>query len=113
MRAARAGLAMRDAAETVAGEHPDWPRFRVGLHTGPAVVGNVGAAGQQSFSAIGDTTNVAARLQGAARPGRVLMSAATRERLEGLVTVEPLGPILLKGKDEPVEAFELVGLGRG
>ena len=91
----------------------DWPRFRVGLHTGPAVVGNVGAAGQQSFSAIGDTTNVAARLQGAARPGHVLMSAATRERLEGLVTVEPLGPIVLKGKDEPVEAFELVALGRG
>jgi class 3 adenylate cyclase len=107
-RAASAALSMREAAEVIAAAHPDWPRFRIGLHTGPAVIGNVGGAGQRSFSAIGDTTNVAARLQGAARPGGVLISAATHERLAGAVEAEPLGPVRLKGKDDPVEAFELI-----
>ncbi|MGZ5352289.1 MAG: adenylate/guanylate cyclase domain-containing protein [Actinomycetota bacterium] len=109
-RAARAALAMRGAAQAIAAEHAEWPRFRIGLNTGPAVIGNVGAAGQRSFSAIGDTTNVAARLQGAAGPGSVVMSAATRERLADAATVESLGRVSLKGKDEPVEAFVLVDL---
>jgi class 3 adenylate cyclase len=109
-RAARAALAMRGAAEAIAGEHPEWPRFRIGLNTGPAVIGNVGAAGQRSFSAIGDTTNVAARLQSEARPGHVLMSSATRERIGRGILVESLGHLTLKGKDEPVEVFELLEL---
>ena len=110
VRAARAALAMRNASGKVAADHPDWPRFRIGLNTGPAVIGNVGAGGQQSFSALGDTTNVAARLQSAAEPGHVLISAGTRERLADDARVEPLGPIVLKGKDEPTDVYELVDL---
>ena len=110
VRAARSGLAMRGRTEAIAGEHPEWPRFRIGLNTGLAVVGNVGAGEHRSFSAIGDTTNVAARLQAAAEPGQVLMSAATLERIRDLVTVHPIGSIPLKGKDEPVEVFELLAV---
>ncbi len=110
VRAARAALAMRNASGKVAADHPDWPRFRIGLNTGPAVIGNVGAGDQQSFSALGDTTNVAARLQSAAEPGHVLISAGTRERLADDARVEPLGPIVLKGKDEPTDVYELVDL---
>ena len=110
VRAARAALAMRSATEKVAAERTDWPRFRIGLNTGPAVIGNVGAGDQRSFSALGDTTNVAARLQSAAEPGHVLISAATRERLADEATVEPLGQVVLKGKDEPTEVYELVDL---
>jgi adenylate cyclase len=109
-RAARAALAMRDAAEGISRARADWPRFRIGLNTGPAVIGNVGAGDHRSFSAIGDTTNVAARVQAAARPGHVLMSAATRDRIGGVASTEPLGPIALKGKDEPVEVYELLDL---
>jgi adenylate cyclase len=108
LRAARAGLAMRDLTEEIAARHPTWPRFRIGVNTGPAVIGNVGGGDQRSFAAIGDTTNVAARLQSAALPGQVLASAATIERLEGAVDSRPVGMRALKGKDEGVDVYELV-----
>lgn len=110
VRAARAALGMRDATEEVAAGHPGWPRFRIGVNTGPALIGNVGAGDQRSFSAIGDTTNVAARLQSAAEPGHVLISAGTRRRLDDLAKVEPLGPMVLRGKDDPTDVFELLEL---
>lgn len=110
IRAARAALGMRQAAEAIALAHPSWPRFRFGLNTGGAMIGNVGAQDQRSFSAIGDTTNVAARLQAAARPGHVLMSGAMRERIADSVRVEPLNALVLKGKDEPVEVCELTAV---
>jgi class 3 adenylate cyclase len=110
VHAARAAIAMRDAAGEIAATHSDWPRFRIGINTGPAVIGNVGAGEQRSFSAIGDTTNVAARLQSEARPGHVLMSSATRERIQRGIRVESPGRLTLKGKDEPVVVFELLEL---
>jgi class 3 adenylate cyclase len=112
LRAARAALAFADASEAVAKGRPGWPRFRVGVNSGPALVGNVGAAEQQSFTAIGDTTNLAARLQAVAEPGRVVVGSATRAALAGVGVFEPLDPLALKGKAEPVEAFVLVELGR-
>ncbi len=110
IRAARAALAFADASEAVAAGRPDWPRFRVGVNSGPAVIGNVGAAAQHSFTAIGDTTNLAARLQAAAEPGRVVIGSATHAALVGVAVFEPLGPLDLKGKSELVEAFVLVEL---
>jgi adenylate cyclase len=110
LRAARAALAFADASEAVAAGRPDWPRFRVGVNSGPAVIGNVGAAEQHSFTAIGDTTNLAARLQASAEPGRVVVGSATHAALVGLAVFEPLAPLDLKGKSEPVEAFVLVEL---
>jgi class 3 adenylate cyclase len=110
IRAARAALSLRVEAERHAAGHPDWPRFRVGVNTGPAVVGNVGAGQQRSFSVIGDTTNVAARVQAAARPGEVFLAHGTYERIRDAVTVDPVGPVELKGKKEPVELYRLVEL---
>jgi adenylate cyclase len=112
LRAARAALGLQRATEAVAAEHPGWPRFRAGVNTGPAVIGNVGSAEHRSFAAIGDTTNLAARLQAAAKPGQVVIGSATREALGEVAIVETLGRLDLKGKGEPVEAFLLVRLGR-
>jgi class 3 adenylate cyclase len=109
-RAARAALGIAGASESVAHGRPDWPRFRVGVNSGPAVVGNVGAEEQRSFAAIGDTTNLAARLQAAADPGQVVVGATTASELGG-ATLVPLEPLDLKGKSEPVEAYLLVRLG--
>ena len=92
--------------------HPGWPRFRVGIDTGSAVVGNVGSHTQRSFTAIGDTTNLAARVQAVAEPGQVVVSAATRELLPAAEVV-PLGPTAVKGKREPVELFALRDIGSG
>ncbi len=72
LRGARAALAMRAFTQATATEHPEWPRFPIGVNTGTAVIGTVGATDQRSFAAIGDTTNVAARVQGLAAPGRFL-----------------------------------------
>ena len=109
-RAARAALGFADASEAVARGRPEWPRFRVGVNSGPAVIGNVGALEQMSFTAIGDTTNLAARLQAEAEPGQVVIGATTAAELTGAI-LEPLGALELKGKSEPVQAFRLVRLG--
>ena len=110
LRAARAAIGMRDEVMQVAAERPDWPRFRIGINTGPAVVGNVGAAGMHSFTAIGDTTNLSARLQAQARPGRIVISRATMDAIGAVAEVEQLGALELKGKQAPVEAFVLVSV---
>ncbi len=111
LRATHAAVAMQAATAETSARHPDWPRFRAGVNTGPALVGNVGAAGQQSFSAIGDTVNVAARLQTAAEPGQVVLGAETVTELGERAVVQSLGPLDLKGKSGPVAAFRLVSLG--
>ena len=110
LRAARAALGMQRRATELATGHPEWPRFRVGIATGPALVGNVGSDEVRSFTAIGDTVNLAARLQTQAEIGRVVVSAATAAALEGVATLKPIGELTLKGKARPVAAFELVAL---
>jgi len=112
LRAARAALGLQHATEALAAERPDWPRFRAGVNTGPAVIGNVGSREQRSFTAIGDTTNLAARLQAAGRPGQVVIGGATLEALGDVAIVESLGRLDLKGKRQPVEAFLLLQLER-
>ena len=108
LRAVRGAVAVQAQTVEVAAERPEWPRFRIGVNTGPAVVGHVGAGEQRAFTAIGDTTNVAARLQSAADPGQVLIGPTTRERIADAASVIPLGPLSLKGKRKPVEVYEVI-----
>ncbi|MET9634432.1 adenylate/guanylate cyclase domain-containing protein [Lentzea sp. NPDC006480] len=107
LRAARAALALQAAASGVAED--GWPRFRVGVSTGPALVGNIGSESMRHFTAIGDTVNLAARLEGAAPAGGVVISATTRTGI-GDAAVVPLEPVVVKGKAAPVEAFLLTGV---
>jgi class 3 adenylate cyclase len=106
-RACRAALELQRASGVIADERPGWPRFRAGVNTGPAVIGNVGSAERRSFTAIGDTTNLAARLQAQAQAGQVVIGAATLAAVGTAAHVTALGPLELKGKAEPVEAFVL------
>jgi class 3 adenylate cyclase len=108
-RAARAALAIQQVTRDVAAAHPGWPRFRVGVNTGEAAVGLLGTAGGRTFTVIGDTVNLAARLEGAAPVGEVVIGAETARRLPSART-EAMGPIQVKGKAESVEAFRLVDL---
>ncbi len=93
---------------------------RVGIHTGPVVVGEVGAGEQRETLALGDTTNRAARLQGIAEPGSVVVSEATLRLVPGVFVTEDLGTPSLKGISEPVRAYRVIsasgargGLGAG
>jgi class 3 adenylate cyclase len=111
IRAAAAALAIIEAGSPVAASHPDWPIFRAGVNTGPAIVGNVGAEGRRSFTVIGDTTNLAARLLALGDPGQVVVAEATWDRLGPDRDGTALGPSHVKGKREPVMAWILRGVG--
>ncbi|HEX2884580.1 MAG TPA: adenylate/guanylate cyclase domain-containing protein, partial [Candidatus Limnocylindria bacterium] len=105
-RAARCGTALIREADRVAAGHPGWPRFRVGIATGPAAVGTVGAGSRRSFATIGDTTNLASRLMSLAEPGQVVIGPETRAALGGDgLSLVPLGSRQVKGKREPVETW--------
>jgi class 3 adenylate cyclase/tetratricopeptide (TPR) repeat protein len=82
---------------------------RQGLNTGFVVIGKVGEDLLMEFTAVGDTTNVAARLQQVAAPGDILISAATRRSAPDCVELEPAGELQLKGKREPVTAYKVLG----
>ncbi|MGH2358661.1 MAG: adenylate/guanylate cyclase domain-containing protein [Candidatus Limnocylindria bacterium] len=114
-RAARAALEIVRATDPLAEAHAGWPRFRAGVNTGPAIVGNVGTAGRRTFGAIGDTANLGARLMSAGEPGQVVIGRATWDEVGGPgqdADVTSLGRITVKGKREPVEAWVLHGLAR-
>ncbi len=111
-RAARAALAIVDVVTDYAREvEAAWGisdfNLRVGINTGETTVGLVGHADPQSV-ALGDTTNVAARLQSSAEPGTIAVGQATAQSLLHAFVLEPLGELSVKGRDKPVEAWRLV-----
>src|SRR3989442_1449405 len=83
--------------------------YGVGVHTGEAMVGNLGSSEYQNYTAIGDTVNVAARLQGYAKAGEVICSAAVLAAAGSGVRATALGSLELKGRKSPVEAFRVEG----
>jgi class 3 adenylate cyclase len=107
LAAARTALAMQRAIEAIVAEDPSLPRFRVGIATGAALVGNIGSEELRNYVAHGDAVNLAARLQTGAIPGQVVVSAPTYALIRDLATVRPLGRFAVKGKSEEVEAFVL------
>jgi class 3 adenylate cyclase len=109
LRAARAALALQVETAAVRGD-ANTPQFRVGLNSGPALVGNVGSAELRTFTAIGDTTNLAARLQTFAPPGSVVVGQRTAGLLGDLAELRPLGTPDLKGKSVPVNVYELLAI---
>ena len=82
-------------------------RVRQGLNTGVVVVGSIGNDLRMDYTAVGDTTNVAARLQQASEAGRVTISETTYRLVEGYVQARPLGELHLKGRTEPLPAWEV------
>jgi class 3 adenylate cyclase len=110
LRAARAGLAVQQAIGALVADHPGWPRFRVGVNTGLALVGNIGSDEMRNYTAIGDTTNLAARLQAAATAGMVLLGPATYAQIRDVAEVDEIGPLQVKGKAAPVPAYALRAL---
>ena len=82
---------------------------RVGLNSGEVVVRTISNDLHMDYSAVGQTTHLAARMEQLATPGTILLTTATLRLVEGLVRVNPLGPTPVKGLTEPVEAYELLG----
>lgn len=104
--AIRGGLALLAAAADTGTEL----RYGVGVHTGPAIVGNLGSDQLMNYTAIGDTVNVAARLQSGAGPGELVCSTTTLAAAGPGVRAMPLGALAVKGRASTVEAHRVTGL---
>jgi class 3 adenylate cyclase/tetratricopeptide (TPR) repeat protein len=113
LRACYAALAMqtamRDYTDAVRRAHGLELRIRVGLNAGEVVVRTIRNDLHMDYSAVGETTHLAARMEQLATPGSIRLSAATLRLVEGLVHVQALGPVPVKGLNDPVEVFELMG----
>ncbi len=89
-------------------------RLRVGLHTGPVVVGNIGAPGRINYTIVGDTVNTCQRLESLGRQVdtadavTVLLSETTARAVEGNATLEPVGQFEVKGRMQKIQAYRLV-----
>ena len=81
--------------------------FGIGISTGMVVAGNMGSKDRLEDSVIGDTVNVAAKLTGAAEGGKVWVSSETFGLIRDHVTAEPLEPVAVKGKREPISVYEI------
>ena len=110
-RAARAALGLQKATAAVAQEHPTWPRFRAGVNTGEASVGVLGSGSGRTYSAIGDTVNLASRIEGLAPAGGVAISAATAAELWERRQSRS-GRSSVKGRAQPVEVLLLAEAAR-
>jgi len=115
IRACYAALAMQEAIRRYSAEvrrgHGLEVQIRVGLNSGEVVVRAIGNDLHMDYSAIGQTTHLAARMEQLAPPGSIRLTAETLRLAEGLVQVTPLGPVPVKGLLAPVEVCELVGAG--
>jgi adenylate cyclase len=111
-RAAGAGLALQQAVSRLSEQHPDWPRFRVGINSGPVSVGLLGAQGGRTHTIVGDTVNTASRIEGEAPAGGVAIGPDTKARLPDAVTT-PLGELQLRGKRESLQVHLLTALRGG
>ncbi|HKW95704.1 MAG TPA: adenylate/guanylate cyclase domain-containing protein [Methylomirabilota bacterium] len=115
VRACYAALRMQESikryAEDVRRREGALIHVRVGLNSGEVVVRSIGSDLHMDYTAVGQTTHLAARMEQLAMPGSVLMSADALRLAEGFIEVKPLGPVNVKGLSEPVEVFELAGGG--
>jgi adenylate cyclase len=84
--------------------------FGAGIAQGYATIGAVGFEGRWDYGAIGNVTNLAARLCGEAKPGQILIAQRVLASVEDLVEVEPVGELQLKGMLKPIAAFNVLGL---
>jgi len=115
VRACYAALRMQDTvaryAEDLRRLHGVDAQIRVGLNSGEVVVRSIGSDLHMDYTAVGQTTHLAARMEQLARPGTTLMTEATLHEAEGYVQVKPLGPTPIKGLTEPIPVYEVIGAG--
>src|SRR5262245_54375253 len=109
-RAVRAGLALIEAVDTLGNAATQKLQVRIGIATGPVIVGDlIGCGEAQERGVVGETPNLAARLQAIAEPNSVVIAASTRQLVGDLFEYHDLGAITAKGFSEPLPAFEVLG----
>ena len=104
----RSRVAELNERRTAEGKEP--LRIGIGVSLGEVVAGTVGTEDRMEYTVIGDTVNLGARLESNAKPGTILISEKTYERVREVVEVVPLGALKVKGKEEEVQVFEVIAL---
>ena len=115
VRAAYAALRMQDGVRRLAADLPRVQglgvQIRIGLNSGEVVVRSIGSDLRMEYTAVGQTTHLAAHLERLARPGTTLLGGETLRLAEGYLAVRPLGPVPVKGMADAVAVHELIGPG--
>jgi class 3 adenylate cyclase/tetratricopeptide (TPR) repeat protein len=83
--------------------------FHIGINTGPVIAGMVGGVKKQDFTVMGDTVNLASRMEDAAEAGAILVTEDTYKLVKGYFVFEDAGPVALKGKEQPINAYKALG----
>ena len=109
-RAARAALELQRRMSLLAATHPEWPRLRVGVNSGQAVVRQLGGPGYVTYAVVGDTVNIGSRLEGEAPVGGVLIGADTYHQLPASADVDARLGLTVRGKRAPIDAYLLNAL---
>ncbi|MFA9407147.1 MAG: adenylate/guanylate cyclase domain-containing protein, partial [Anaerolineales bacterium] len=111
-RAVLSGLAILEGIRPFCEQiHKDWKMdfdVRVGIHTGPVVVGKVGSDLAVEYTAMGDAVNLASRMEQTASPGTIQISDATYQLVRDQFEIEPLGGMMVKGKSTPVQTYRVL-----
>jgi len=111
-RACHAALSIQKAVEAygekIKQEYGSKFKMRIGLNSGPVIVGSIGDDLRMDYTALGDTTNLASRMQSMAEPGSVFVSGHTHRLARDFFQFESLGKVEVKGKEEPQEAYQLI-----
>lgn len=114
MRAVEAAWAMKEGSAALERKLVErfgfGVKFGLGIHTGPAVFGNIGSKSRMDYTAIGDTVNTAARLESSAKPGQIILSEAVFNVVKDRIIANSLGEIKVKGKEHGITIYELEGL---
>src|SRR5262245_10767416 len=115
VRACYAALRMQESVRKYADEvrrtHAAVVKIRVGLNSGEVVVRAIGSDLHMDYTAVGQTTHLAARMEQLAEPGSIVIAPETLALAEGFVQVTPLGPVPVKGLGAPIEVYEVTGAG--
>jgi len=115
-RACHAALAIQSAVtaygDKIKGDQGQDFKMRIGLNSGPVMVGAIGNDLRMDYTAVGDTTNLAARMESMARPGTIFVSENTQRLARDFFEFKSLGKVEVKGKEDPQEAFELIKTGK-
>jgi adenylate cyclase len=109
-RAARAALALQEELGAIADRRPEWPRLRIGVNSGEAVLREIGGDGHVAYPLVGDTINTGSRLESLAPAGGVLIGSETYGQLPDGAVVEAKAGLRIKGKTDAVHAYVLLAL---
>ena len=106
--AIRAGMEVRAAIENL--EHPEEEKYKIGIgiNTGSVVAGYIGAKDRVEFTVLGDTVNVASRLEGLSKPNRIFISPSTRAAIGGEFETVRIGEMEIRGRSHPIQVYQVV-----